>query len=78
MVDVVVSNQYGLDLAKRYVVLCQQIQDLLCANANIHQNALVLLAHIIAIAAAARGKTAKYEGRKTGKEIHLIQIWPQK
>ena len=78
MVDVVVSNQYGLDLAERYVVLCQQIQDLLCTDAHIHQNALVLLAHIIAIAAAARGKTAKNEGRKTGKEIHLIQIWPQK
>lgn len=78
MVDVVVSNQYGLDLAERYVVLGQQIQDLLCTDAHIHQNALVLLAHIIAIAAAARGKTAKNEGRKTGKEIHLIQIWPQK
>ena len=53
MVDVVVSNQYGLDLAERYVVLGQQIQDLFCTDAHIHQNALVLLAHIIAIAAAA-------------------------
>lgn len=78
MIDMVVGDQDGLDVADAQVVLSQPSNDLLCANAHIDDDPFFLLAHIIAIAAAARGKAAKDERRKAGEKIHQSQIWPQK
>lgn len=78
VVDMVVRDEDGLDVGDTHVVFPQPSQDLLRADACIHQNAFILLAHIVAIAAAARGKAAKDEGGKAGEKIHLIQIWAQK
>ena len=78
MVDMVMCNQNGLDVFHAQVILYQSRNDLLGIDTSIHQEAFILLAHIVAIAAAARGKAAKDKRRKAGKEIHLSQIWPQK
>ena len=53
MVDMVMSNQDGLDAFQGDVVFSQHFLDLLCADAHIDQQAFVLLANIVAIAAAA-------------------------
>ena len=78
MVNMVVCDQYGFDVGWRQVVLGQTFHNLLCRNAHINQNALILLTHIIAIAATTRGKAAKDKGGKAGKEIHTERFWAQK
>ena len=78
VVNMVVRDENGLDISDSQVIFSQPSQDLLRTDAHIHQNAFVLLAHIVAIAAAARGKAAKHKGGKAGEKIHLSQIWPQK
>ena len=66
----VVGDQDGFDAVQREVVFHQGLHDLLCADAHIHKHTLVLLAHIIAVAAAPGGEAAKDKGRKTGEKIH--------
>lgn len=70
MVDMVMGDENGFDVADVQVVLCQPRNDLLRAGSRIDKHAFVLFAHIIAIAAAARGKAAKDERRKAGEKIH--------
>ena len=70
VVDVVVGDENGLDVVQREVLLHQFFLDLSCADAHIDEQTLILPAHKVAIAAAARGKTAKNEGRKARKEVH--------
>ena len=78
VVDMVVRDENGLDISDSQIIFSQPSQDLLRTDAHIHQNAFVLLAHIVAIAAAARGEAAKHKGGKAGEKIHLSQIWAQK
>lgn len=63
VVDMVVSDKDGLNASRRQVILCQALHNLLRRNAYVNQDAFILLAHIIAIAAATRGKAAKHKGR---------------
>lgn len=51
MVDMIVGNQDGLYVAQRNIVFGQHLHDLLRIDAHVHENAFVLLAHIITIAA---------------------------
>ena len=78
MVDMVMRDENRPDVADAQVVLSQPSNDLLCANAHIDDDPFVLLAHIIAIAATARGKAAKHKGRKTGEKVHFNFFDPQK
>ena len=78
VVDVIVRDEDSFDISDTQVILSQPCNDLLGSDAHVHQNAFVLLAHIIAIAAAARGKAAKDKGRKARKKVHLKSFWAQK
>ena len=78
VVDMVMGNQDGLDATQRQVILRQSFDDLRRADTCIHEDALILLAHIIAVAAAARGEAAKDERRKAGKEVHHKSFKAQK
>lgn len=51
MVDMIVGDQDGLYVAQRNIVFGQHLHDLLRIDAHVHENAFVLLAHIITIAA---------------------------
>ena len=70
MVNMIMGDEDGFDVANAQVVLPQASNDLLRSDAHIHQKAFVLLAHIIAVAATATGKAAKDERRKAGEKIH--------
>ena len=63
VVNVVVCDKDGLDVLSRQILLQQLLLELFRGNAYINENTLILPAHIVAIAAAARGKAAKHERR---------------
>lgn len=71
MVDMVVRDEDSAYARHRDVDLRQGLGDLLGADAHIDKDTLILFPHIIAVAAAARGKAAEDKGRKTGKEVHI-------
>ena len=78
MVDMVVRDEDGTDATHRDVDFRQCLSDLKCVDPHIDKQALVLFPHIIAVAAASRGKAAEDKGRKTGKEVHFKSFWAQK
>jgi hypothetical protein len=53
MVNVVVGDKDGLDVLSRQVLLQQFLFELFRADAHVDKQALVLLAHIVAVAATA-------------------------
>lgn len=70
MVDMIVSDKNGLDVFERKVLFPQFFFHLLGTDTHVDEQTFILPAHIVAIAATARGKATKNEGRKARKEVH--------